>query len=539
MMNSRFHRLLALSAAILFAQFATAAPPTIRAASGESRSSTAPVLVETTTVVAHGFTATPITPWFENMAKAILARAGGVGAVYRYDGVNGRLVRVENDGGDGSDLNIVIAFGWEGDSEFVDEGPNWGYVQAAGDAMSAMLRDAAYETPGAGPSDLVSNRAVHLIGHSRGGCLVSEAAKRLAIAGIPVDQVTTLDPHPANGTLDAPYNIDWGDPYPRHWSSTIWQDNVWRADGGGIFNGVDQDGIPVEGVHNTQLSESLLALGGYVLGHFDVHLWYHGTIDLSPNPDNGEVSISNLMRATWWPEGYDVVGFNRSAIGGGERPEIPPGIEPDPASAPLLENGHFEAGSRAGWDYHGGVGANVLGGGSAWFARLDASRPELVHNRMHVPTPPPGFCLRISFDARRASSDATDDTLKIELERWEDEAPVALPCAAWSVASLPSEFARYSVMVPAVFMCRTVRLHAEVNFSTAVESTVDLTNFAVECVLEGDLDGDGTVGGADLSGMLAAWGTLGDCLADLDGDGMVGGLDLGKLLANFGLTTPN
>ena len=53
--------------------------------------------------------------------------------------------------------------------------------------------------------------------------------------------------------------------------------------------------------------------------------------------------------------------------------------------------------------------------------------------------------------------------------------------------------------------------------------------------IEGDLDGDGVVGAADLASMLAAWGTSGGVAcasrADLDGDGTVSGSDLLKLLA--------
>jgi hypothetical protein len=48
-----------------------------------------------------------------------------------------------------------------------------------------------------------------------------------------------------------------------------------------------------------------------------------------------------------------------------------------------------------------------------------------------------------------------------------------------------------------------------------------------------DLDGDGTVGGADLGLLLSAWGQSG-VAADLDGDGTVGGGDLGVLLSNWG-----
>lgn len=53
--------------------------------------------------------------------------------------------------------------------------------------------------------------------------------------------------------------------------------------------------------------------------------------------------------------------------------------------------------------------------------------------------------------------------------------------------------------------------------------------FEEEGGLWADIDGSGTVGGADLAILLGAWGS-GDCLADLDGDGIVGGADLATLL---------
>lgn len=46
-----------------------------------------------------------------------------------------------------------------------------------------------------------------------------------------------------------------------------------------------------------------------------------------------------------------------------------------------------------------------------------------------------------------------------------------------------------------------------------------------------DLDGDGSVGGTDLTALLAAWGTAS---ADIDGDGNTGGTDLTALLAAWG-----
>lgn len=53
------------------------------------------------------------------------------------------------------------------------------------------------------------------------------------------------------------------------------------------------------------------------------------------------------------------------------------------------------------------------------------------------------------------------------------------------------------------------------------------------CCLPEDLDGDGVVGGPDLTFLLAGWGTDNE-LADLDGDGVVAGPDLTRLLAKWG-----
>ncbi len=51
--------------------------------------------------------------------------------------------------------------------------------------------------------------------------------------------------------------------------------------------------------------------------------------------------------------------------------------------------------------------------------------------------------------------------------------------------------------------------------------------------LEGDLNGDGIVNGADMGLLLAQWGPCAGCDADLNGDGIVNGADMGLLLANW------
>ena len=58
---------------------------------------------------------------------------------------------------------------------------------------------------------------------------------------------------------------------------------------------------------------------------------------------------------------------------------------------------------------------------------------------------------------------------------------------------------------------------------------VTITTLETSC--DADLDGSGTVDGADLGQLLGAWGT-GEI--DLNGDGMTDGADLGVMLGAWG-----
>jgi hypothetical protein len=56
------------------------------------------------------------------------------------------------------------------------------------------------------------------------------------------------------------------------------------------------------------------------------------------------------------------------------------------------------------------------------------------------------------------------------------------------------------------------------------------------CDGTGDLTLDGTVNGADLGILLAAWGPCtGSCASDLNRDGVVNGADLGAMLSQWGV----
>jgi hypothetical protein len=55
-----------------------------------------------------------------------------------------------------------------------------------------------------------------------------------------------------------------------------------------------------------------------------------------------------------------------------------------------------------------------------------------------------------------------------------------------------------------------------------------------DCECIADLDGDGTVGAADLAILLGTWGPCAGCPADFNGDGIINAPDLAQLLGNWG-----
>jgi len=458
-------------------------------------------LVAGTTVITHGFSPLSSEPpgWTFTMARAILAAAGDpsdcgaipaetpVGTVFSYRPDSGEW---QYDCGSAApNGEIVLVFNWTRESDaLIQGGGTQGYAEAAADALYAALRDPQLPAAFAGEELLAA--AIHFIGFSRGTVVNSDCVERLGAAGIAVDQVTTLDPHPVDGTLDYPFDFaDWGDSAPVIWTNVSFADNYWRADGGGIPAAADFDGMPVG-------ADVDLDLGGAIEGfldidpvfeHYEVRAWYHGTIDLAADHDGDGTDIDDELFTDWYASGgipaRDATGFYHSAIRQGTRPAPSAGMSPAWSTFSIY-NGDFEIVNDeieylgigyAGWLYHGGDKAGVLvpwssadpPPGSTYYLTLfgTADGRSLSHNRLYVDDAVGG----IELD-RRVAVPSSNDRFRITLVEGTAEHTVAdaplLAATAWETVSFP---------VPPADVGRSYSLRLEIDGGgDGVESIVDI-----------------------------------------------------------------
>jgi hypothetical protein len=179
---------------------------------------------------------------------------------------------------------------------------------------------------------------IHLIGHSRGGSVVTELARLLGAQGVWVDQVTMLDPDPVSL---------YGDPAIKNYANVLFADNYWQNLGDGVLV---PNGQAVSGAYNRHLTN---LGGGYSSSHSDVHLWYHGTIQLATPASDTQATITSAERPTWWTAAEASgtnAGFYYSLIGGGDRLSA---AEPAGAGTGRIRDGYNQD-----WDLGAGLTTN-------------------------------------------------------------------------------------------------------------------------------------------------------------------------------------
>ncbi len=134
-----------------------------------------------------------------------------------------------------------------------------------------------------------------------------------------MDHLSTLDPHPLNndGFFDIIYSAV--DAPVRTYQNVLFHDNYWQDVALLVY------GEPVSGAYVRQLYD---VYGGYQnIGdshypHSNVHLWYHGTVDVRNPANDTEAQITTTEFGTWYVPDEDYgnnAGFTFSLIGGGDR----------------------------------------------------------------------------------------------------------------------------------------------------------------------------------------------------------------------------
>ena len=287
------------------------------------------------TIVTHGFTTGDVPnldPWVINMADQISTRIKGETGLPNDQIPEGTITVTDNNGSlqvDKSTLDIQLPQWQSGEMVLKLD---WTAVAAlfetsttkVAEVVTNKLLDPSFFPELGAIGSSILDFPIHLIGHSRGGSLMNAMAEDLGNAGVWVDQLTFLDPHPLKpgfpefGSdyggvtgLEATENIGFADEYRQ----TLWYPT------GDKVNGA-YDRILNKNINDPSFFKSRGYGDGIQFDHSDTHLWYHGTIDAIGDWDDGNIHMANRKRSVWFDDGEGggtTAGYYYSRVGGGDR----------------------------------------------------------------------------------------------------------------------------------------------------------------------------------------------------------------------------
>jgi Ca2+-binding RTX toxin-like protein len=258
------------------------------------------------TILTHGVRGN-VSGWIKEAAYAISDRLGGPKAMSIYN--------MEVDGGgvdsfypiDGygdymktTTGELVIRLDWS-DQDTTTDGT---------DSVADEIADFLMQRRTTKKLAPIAEMPIHIVGHSRGGSLAAEIAKRLGRRGVIVDQVTFLDPVSVGFEV---LGQEFGDPPLRTYDNVVFADDYWRQGGGAL----DPNGKPVNGTAQGDLN-NIVQTNNLGSAHNAVTAYYVGTVGLNKK-DGGDHPIL----AGWYGGGNparDKTGFAYSRIGGAARP---------------------------------------------------------------------------------------------------------------------------------------------------------------------------------------------------------------------------
>jgi hypothetical protein len=165
-----------------------------------------------------------------------------------------------------------------------------------------------------GSARALAELPIHLVGHSRGGSMVSAISRYLGAAGVWVDQNTFLDPV----AVEELFGFGYDDLPVRVYDNVIFADNYWRDDGD-MFD-ADPDGQDVDGAHNVDLDDTVQE-HHVVSAHMGVTAYYHGTIDTKSQFNRDHPVFNDWYGNSGAKPARDKTGYTFSRLGGGSRPK--------------------------------------------------------------------------------------------------------------------------------------------------------------------------------------------------------------------------